>query len=144
MGEAYFRGLADHIGGPGVRDKLVLLADVERHAAAATRPVVDRHGLKPRSEDELFEIGKSHVTHHQDYSWMAFVDYMLDRYLAYVDEFETLERMAPAEDRPALEFLTRHEVEVIDFANKEKAGNPDSLAPLHQYLAHDAFTSGSS
>ncbi len=144
MGEAYFRGLAEHSDGPAEHSKYILLADVERHAAAATRPIVDKHGLKPRSEAELFEIGESHVARHQDHSWMAFVDYMLVRYPAYIDEFEALERMAPAADLPALEFLTRHEVEVIDFAKLEKAGDPDSLAPLHRYLAHDAFTSGSS
>jgi dimethylamine/trimethylamine dehydrogenase len=144
IGEAYFRGLAAHSDGPAEHDKFVLLAAVERHAAAATRPIVDRHGLKPRSEAELFEIGKSHIARHQDHSWMEFVDYMLDRYPAYVDMFETLERMAPDADLPALKFLTRHEVDVIEFANREKAGDPDSLAPIHEYLAYDAFTSGSS
>ena len=140
MGEAYFRGLAEHSNGPSEHEKLILLAAVERHAAAATRPVVDKHGLKPRSEAELFEIGKSHIARHQDHDWMAFVDYMLVRYPAYVDQFEALERMAPAADRPALEFLTRHEVEVINFAKLEKAGDPNSLAPIHDYLASGPAT----
>jgi dimethylamine/trimethylamine dehydrogenase len=144
MGEAYFRGLAEHSNGPTEHAKYILLAAVERHAAAATRPIVDRHGLTPRSEAELFEIGESHVARHQNHSWMAFVDYMLVRFPGYVDDFENLERMAPEADLPALKFLTLHEVVTIDFAKLEKAGDPDSLAPLHRYLAHDAFTSGSS
>ncbi|MCP4390891.1 MAG: hypothetical protein GY802_21525, partial [Gammaproteobacteria bacterium] len=52
----------------------------------------------------------------------------------YLDDFKALEQMAPAEDLPALERLTEHEVVVIDFAKKELAGDADSLAALLQYL----------
>ena len=52
----------------------------------------------------------------------------------YVEMFEALERMAPADDRPALEVLTRHEVVAIDFAERELAGDADSVAPLRAYL----------
>jgi len=43
--------------------------------------------------------------------------------------------MAPVADLPALETLTEHEVAVIDFAKLEIAGDPNSTAPLLQYLA---------
>lgn len=144
MGEAYFRGLADLADDPAEKDKLALLAAVEKHAAAAVVPLLDKHDLTPRSEAELKAIGKTQVEHYGDYDWMALVDHMLVRFPGYVDDFENLERMAPKADLPELEFLTLHEVVTIDFANMEKAGDPDSQAPLHLYLTQDAATSGSS
>jgi hypothetical protein len=134
-GEAYFQGLADHIGDSAEHEKLALLAAVEHHAAAMTRPLVDSHGLTPRNETELLAMGKAGVARHRDFDWLAFVDYMLVRFPAYIDEFETLERMAPDADLPILKFLTLHEVVTIDFAKMEKAGDPNSMAPLHEYLA---------
>ena len=134
MGVAYFRGLADQIGGDGVREKFELLAAVERRAAEVTRPLLDKHGLAPRGEAELAALGRSHVARHQNLSWPEFVAYMAERYPAYVDMFEALERMAPADDRPALEVLTRHEVAAIDFAKRELAGDADSTAPLRAYI----------
>lgn len=144
MGEAYFMALADLAGNPAEKDKLALLAAVEKHAAAAVAPLLEKHGLTPRSEAELKAIGKTQVARHEDYDWMELVDYMLVRFPGYVDDFENLERMAPKADLPELEFLTLHEVVTIDFANMEKAGDPNSQAPLHLYLTQDAATSGSS
>ena len=41
---------------------------------------------------------------------------------------------SPEDDMPALKRLTQHEVVAIDFANKEVAGDPDSLASIREYL----------
>jgi hypothetical protein len=60
--------------------------------------------------------------------------YIVERYPAYLEEFNALEQMAPSEDLEALSILTTHEVAVIDFAEKELAGNSGSLTPLLQYL----------
>ncbi len=134
MGEAYFYGLADHIGGAVEREKLVLLAEVERRAAAVVRPLLEKHGLVPRDEAVLKTLGEARVERHRHYRWMELMAYMAGRYPAYLDEFEALERLAPEDDMPALKLLTHHEVVAIEFTNKEIAGDPDSLAPLRQYL----------
>ena len=134
MGVAYFKGLAEHIDGGAERGKLTLLAEVERRAAEAVRPLLEKHGLVPRDESVLESLGASHVERHQGYSWTEFVAYMAARYPAFVDDFEGLERLAPEDDLPALKLLTDHEVVAIEFANKEIAGDPDSLAPLREYL----------
>ncbi len=134
MGVAYFNGLAEHIDGGAERGKLTLLAKVERRAAEAVRPLLEKHGLVPRDESVLESLGASHVERHQGYSWTEFVAYMAARYPAFVDDFEALERLAPEADLPALKLLTDHEVVAIDFANKEIAGDPNSLAPLREYL----------
>lgn len=134
MGEAYFYGLADHIGGAVEREKFALLAEVERRAADVVRPLLEKHGLIPRHESVLKALGEAHVERHRHYSWMEMMAYMAGRYPAYLDEFEALERLAPKDDIPALKRLTHHEVLAIDFANKEIALDPDSTASLREYL----------
>ncbi len=138
MGVAYFHGLAGHIGGAAERGKLVLLAEVERRAAEAVRPLLDKHGLVPRDEAVLETLGAADVDRHRRYSWMEFMAHIVARYPAYVDEFEALERLAPEDDLPALKLLRHHEVVAIDFANKEVAGDPDSLASIREYLGRPA------
>ena len=134
MGEAYFYGLADHIGGAVEREKFALLAEVERRAADVVRPLIEKHGLIPRHESVLKALGEAHVERHRHYSWMEMMAYMVARYPAYLDEFEALERLAPKDDIPALKLLTHHEVLAIDFAKKEIALDPDSTASLREYL----------
>ena len=53
IGEAYFYGLADHIGGAVEREKLALLAEVERRAADVVRPL-----LVARRWSELLLLAK--------------------------------------------------------------------------------------
>jgi len=58
----------------------------------------------------------------------------------YLDDFAGLENLAPAEDLPALILLTGHEVAVIEFAEMELAGDPDTAEAtpkLLRYLARN-------
>ena len=130
-GEAYFYGLAEHFD---ERDKMILLAKTERIAAQAVEPLLEKYALVPRDETKLKELGLSYVELHQSLSWREFMTYVVERYPGYLDDFTELEQMAPAEDLPALNILTEHEVAVIDFAEKELRDDPDSLAPLNRYL----------
>jgi len=131
-GEAYFYGLAEHFA---EREKTILLARVERHAAEAVRPLLHKYGLEPRQESVIRDQGKAYVEVHQSYSWREFMTYIVKRYPGYLDDFAGLENLAPAEDLPALNVLTDHEVAVIEFAEMELAGDPDSLKPLYDYMA---------
>jgi dimethylamine/trimethylamine dehydrogenase len=130
----YFNGLAEHIDGGAARGKLRLMAAVERRAADAVLPLLEKYGLVPRDDTVLEALGETHIEQHQNYSWAEFVKYMIARYPAYIDDFEGLESLAPEADLPALKLLTHHEVLTIEFAHKEAAGDPDSTAPLREYL----------
>ena len=130
-GEAYFYALADHFD---EREKVILLARIERRAAEAVLPLLEKYGLTPRDETVCHSEGKSHLKLHQSQSWPEFMAYMIKRYPGYVDDFRALEQMAPDADLPALNLLTQHEVAVIDFAQKEIAGDPHSINPLLRYL----------
>ena len=130
-GEAYFYGLVDHFE---EQDKVTVLARVERRAAESVVPLLEKYKLVPRDGLELKTRGASHVQRHASFDWIEFMTYMLNHYPGYLEEFTTLERMAPEEDLYALKNLTNHEVAAIEFAKRELAGDPDSLAPLCDYL----------
>jgi len=130
-GEAYFYGLAGHFSEP---DKTILLARAERVAAQAVAPLLEKYDLVPRDESILRDEGLGYVDRHQDYAWHEFMTYIVKRYPGYLDDFRALEGMAPQEDLPGLQVLTEHEVVVIEFAEKELVGDPDSTSPLLHYL----------
>jgi len=131
-GEAYFFALAEHFE---ERDKVIMLGKVERRAAEAVVPLLQKYGLQPRDESVIHAEGNSHLRGHEEYTWIEFMTHIINRYPGYLDEFNGLESMAPSEDLYALKALTGHEVAAIDFAGKELAGDSDSMAPLLQYLS---------
>ena len=130
-GEAYFYGLVDHFE---EQDKLTVLARVERRAAESVVPLLEKYDLVPRDESELKTRGEGYVGRHASLDWFEFMTYIVNRYPGYLEDFTTLERMAPEEDLYALKNMTVHEVAAIEFAKRELAGDPDSLAPLYDYL----------
>ena len=130
-GEAYFYGLIDHFE---EQEKLTVLARVERHAATSVVPLLEKYDLVPRDESELKTRGESYVGRHASFDWFEFMTYIVKRYPDYLEDFTALKRMAPEEDLYALNILTDHEVAAIEFAKRELAGDPDSLAPLYDYL----------
>lgn len=134
MGEAYFYGLIGHFSEAHEKEKLDLLARMERYAAESVRPLLEKYGLAPRPDEELAAIGKQSIDRHARLTWPEFVTYMANRYPAYMDEFHALENMGPEEDQPYLKALTNHETAAISFANRELAGDRDSTQPMHQYL----------
>jgi len=131
-GEAYFEALADHFD---EREKVLLLARVERYAADSVVPLIEKYGLIPRDTADIQREGRGYRSLHQSLSWSEFMSYMVRRYPEYLVEFRSLEQMAPAEDLPALKVLTGHEVAVIEFAKMELAGDADSLKALLDYMA---------
>jgi dimethylamine/trimethylamine dehydrogenase len=133
MGEAYFNGLAVRYDDAGGGEKMRLLAQVEHRAAGFMEPLLEKYGLRSRDEATLFELGAAQAKKEKR-DWPEFLNHMVTRYPAYVDDFENLERLAPDEDVPALKFVTDHEVVAIEFAEKEIAGDDKSTAPLRRYL----------
>lgn len=131
-GEAYFYGLLEAFG---ESEKVTLLARMERSAAQTIEPLLEKYALGPVNEEQLKDLGESEVSRHQGLSWHQFMTHIVKRYPLYLDEFYALEAMAPAADLPLLQALTAHEVAVIEFAEHELAGKPDSVQPLKLYLA---------
>ena len=77
MGEAYFYGLAERFDEPGAKEKLSLLAKVERHAAEAVRPLLNKYDLVPRPETILAGLEEEQIEAHGAWSWPELIDYMV-------------------------------------------------------------------
>ncbi len=132
-GEAWYRALAGMFEGPR-RDKLMLLAEVERHTAEIVRPLIDKHGLNVRTTADLAAEGRELAAKWAG-NYYGLIAYMLQRFPAYIPEFEELEAMAPPADRGVLRRVTEHEVVTIEFLERDAAGDPGSTMPLQTFLA---------
>lgn len=133
-GEAYFAELSQRFPGRDQRRKLGLLARVERHAAGAMVPLIEKYRLSPRAPGDLRADGQA-AARATPADWPALLAGMRDSYPGYVDAFRELEDMAPPEDRPRLAFLTRHELAALEFLALEATRPEHSSAPLTAYLA---------
>jgi hypothetical protein len=133
-GEAYFARLAEFYSGRPSQ-ALLLLGEIETCTAAAIRPLLDRHKLVTADPAGLWAIGRAEAEIHNGDTWPTLVAHMVKKFPDYVEEFEQIERLAPAGDQDLIGVLKAHEVAAIEFARKEADGRPDSLAPLEAFLA---------
>lgn len=132
-GEAYFAALADRLGDPEERRKMQMMADVETHAAAAVRPLLEKYALSPRNREDLHASGRASAAKAKG-DFAGFMAAWRKSFPAYMDDFNRLETMAPPEDLPRLKVLTNHEIAAIEFLEREAKGDPDSTAPMVHYL----------
>jgi hypothetical protein len=133
-GEAYFAALAARFDNPHHKHKLTLLAQVEHHAAKAVEPLIARHGISPRSADDLVRSGMKEAQE-TALDWDALIAEMKTSYPRYLAAFEALEAMGPDEDQQLLSFLTEHEVAAIAFLDLEGPDPNHSAEPLRHYIA---------
>lgn len=134
MGEAYFLAMAEHFPEPHQCEALSLLSKIERCVAESVRPLLTRHGLTPRSDEDLHAIGTEKIEQYSGVSWLDYMTGITEKFPVYIEDFAALARLAPAEDQELLEPFTEHEVDGIDFAEREIAGDPDSTAVLARYI----------
>lgn len=133
-GEAYFAALAERLSDPEERRKMQMMADLETHAAAAVRPLLEKYALTPRSTEALHASGRASAARATG-DFPHFMAEWRRSFPAYMDDFEGLEAMAPPEDLPFLKILTNHEIAAIAFLEREATGARDSTAPMARYLA---------
>lgn len=134
INEAWFVAAARRLPDVTHRDKLALLAEVERHAAAAVHALLSGYGLVPRDVPTLHALGTADLESGPAADWTSLMQDIVNGYPRYVDEFHALERRAPAADRAAIRRLADHEIATIEFARRELAADPDSLEPIRRYL----------
>jgi dimethylamine/trimethylamine dehydrogenase len=134
INEAFFLAFAGCLQSRTERDKLALLARVERQAAAALLPLLDRYGLAPRDDAALHELGQADFAAGGAGSWRELMRQISATYPKYVAQFRALESRAPAADRAALARLRQHEVATIEFARQELRGTSTSADLLYAFL----------
>lgn len=132
-GEAYFYAIAERLEDAEEKRKMRLVAEVETYAAAAVEPLLRKYGLHPAPREELTASGRKMAADSPG-DFQHFLRKWQVEFPGYIDEFEALEAMAPAEDVPLLKILTDHEHAAIAFIEAELKGAPDSTAPMRRYL----------
>ena len=95
MGEILFADIATKLADPGQAQKMQLMSQVERHTADAVRPLLQRHGLTPRTDEELHRLVLS-ATSQDPLDWQERMERALEggdgpSLQEYVDEFLELE-----------------------------------------------------
>jgi dimethylamine/trimethylamine dehydrogenase len=131
--EAYFATLATLAPHADQKAKLRLLAEIEAQTARVIAPLLARHGLTPRDDAALAADGTAAATAARP-DWVDLIAGMLRTYPGYVTYFAGIEADGPPEDRAALALLTEHERAALAFLEREAAGDPDSVAPMQEYL----------
>ena len=132
-GEAWFAALAAAMSLTRQKEKLLLLAEVERRTAEAVRPLIDRYGLTPAPQGSLAASGRAQAAMAPQ-DWDSLIARMRKTFPAYIPAFKALEQMAPPADRPLLARMAAHEVATIEFLEREAKGDPDSTEPLLEFV----------
>jgi len=132
-GEAYFDGVAERLEDPDHKQKMHLLGRIEEYAAASVVPLLEKHGLTPRSAQTLCQSGQAQADN-STADWNKLITGMQKTFPGYVEDFERLEALAPPEDLPLLKILTAHEVAAVEFLMLEALGDVNSAGPLLHYL----------
>ncbi len=133
-GEAYFARLASFHSGRQSR-ALLLLARMESVVGAAARPLLAGYRLATADATALRSAGQTEADAKAGMPWRDLVSEMTADFPAFIEEFEQVERLAPADERAVVRVFRKHEVAALEFAKLEAGGNADSLAPLERFLA---------
>jgi dimethylamine/trimethylamine dehydrogenase len=132
-GDAYFRALAARLPQPERKAQMILMAEVERHAARAVLPLIRQYCLTPRPDAELAAVGIDWADKGPQ-DWEGMIAYMSDTFPSYVDQFLALEQMAPEADQVFVKMLTQHEVVALEYLGRVANGVADPTEPLVSYL----------
>ncbi len=134
VGEAYFGALAAAADSDAARAKLSLLVHVEWHTSQTLAVTVAQLGGQRRGRDDLLAIGRSEALDLDGYDWTKLIDLFCRDFPKYVDDYNQLAGIAPAEHAGAARLLADHEFAIVEFAEAERAGTAGSERFLTAYL----------
>ncbi|MEM9048473.1 MAG: hypothetical protein AAGC92_07105 [Pseudomonadota bacterium] len=112
--EAYLPAQAERLTEPSRKETSVLLAEVARHCAAITRPLIEKHRFTPQPKATLVAAGRAAAKGVPGRTRL--LGKMGHSYPGDRATFRALAAIAPAEDRPLLDRMTAQKVEAVAFA----------------------------
>jgi hypothetical protein len=116
-GAAYFDGVA--LLYPEHSSFLQRCAALERETANRLIVLLRKYQLTPSAQAALEQRGTGDARMAAAGDWNLLMRQSINSYVIYVEEFQALEAMGPAEDRPILAALTAHEVQLIEWMQTE-------------------------
>jgi len=134
-GYTFFSELAKAASSEDAKRKLHFLAGLETRTAGILEPLIERHGLTPRSKADLAAEGVRDANKYAGLDWIDLNARFVAEFPPYVDEFLATEALAPAEDLRVCKLVTAHEIALIDFSKEEVAESGMGMVPLQSYFA---------
>lgn len=135
LGEAVFVALYNAATSDEHKYKFGTMAQLESETKARLRPFLAKHDfqfIEKVNEDLVAQIAQSYRTS----SWKKFMGEQREIVATFVNRFEEIERMAPAEDKSVVRSMVLHERAILSFIELEAGGNSvgsinDVVAQLH-------------
>jgi hypothetical protein len=135
-GEALFGALAERARDPDARHKWRTLERLERETKLRLAPLVVRLCGRADEDDAQRERGRKDADALGAVAWSELMQLFAREFPKFIDEFESLERAAPARDAGVMALLSAHEKALAAFARAEAEGDAaHSLEPVLALLA---------
>lgn len=123
-GEAFFRGLAEHIveGAAALR----LLADLERQTGERLASLLHQHGLPLGDQAAARAKGRERAEQWAALDWPQALERLDALVLPFVERYDALAEQATAVDRLILDDFALHEHALLDFTRLARQGRMDA------------------
>jgi rubrerythrin len=135
IGEILYRTLAARTDDQKLREKMLLISDVEQRTNQLLQPLAD--GLRVEvSQSTIIQVVRNRTTELQALSWDAFLEKAGLDWPPFIEQFEALRDAGPRAARATLQLAVDHEVALVEFIRLERSGAPNAAAlkPLRNFL----------
>lgn len=118
-GEAFFSALAQSAATPARAAQWQTLSRLERYVAARLRPELEARGVAVPPADGEVRRGLDWAREYAQLSWRETLERLRPALEGYVRDFQAAESRMPAELKPLAQFVTAHEVALLEFVIRE-------------------------
>lgn len=132
LGEAYFAAMAKRISDPAVREKVELLASLERSTKELLEPVIRRLGVSAEPDQAILDAAGNVG----DVEYLPMLKAFVAAAAEYLGRYRQLRSVVEPSDAAIVDQLIAHEFAFELFARRELAGeNENSTEPIRA-LSH--------
>lgn len=124
LGEAMFSGLLASAA-PQHKAYFEAMLQMETETKARLRPLLVRHGLSLVESEEWRAQGYRDAARLGALGWEDFLATFTAEISVYIEKYQDIADLAPAEDRPLLGAMVEHERKFVRFAVAELTGRAD-------------------
>jgi hypothetical protein len=132
LGEAYFAGMAERVTDPAQREKIDLLACLERSTKELLEPVIRRLGV-PAEPDQAIVDAAGNAT---DVEYLPMLKTFVAAAAEYLGRYTRLRSLVEPPDASIVDQLIAHELAFELFARRELAGENDNSTEPIRALSH--------
>jgi hypothetical protein len=135
IGERLYRRLAERSRDEDMREKMLLISDVERRTNRLLQPLAEELQVEV-SQSTISRVMRDRARQLQSLSWAAFIEKAAFDWPPFIMRFEALRDAGPPVARATLQLVVGHEIALVEFIRLERGGAPRATAiePLNRFL----------